>query len=163
MHTMAGSPVMWLGSFKPNKEAPRVCLPALPTINHWQWQVDYDSRSASTTSSEETEFPRKVEQKEEGRSHRKTFITRRRTAALCKLILREAVFHCDWHATPIWRKRPAGWRCPHRPWQQPKPLISHNETWHKLKVCSIIVFSQRGVTLLLFSQISIVIEIKKNK
>lgn len=71
MHLLAGSPVMCQGSFKAN-----VCLRALPTINHSQWQVDYNSQSASVPSSDETELPKKVQQKDERlpQSHRKASI-----------------------------------------------------------------------------------------
>lgn len=73
---LTGSPVMCQGSFKANKKPPPVCLLALPTINHSQWQVDYNSQSASVPSSEETEFPKKVQQKDERppQSHRKASI-----------------------------------------------------------------------------------------
>lgn len=49
--------------FRQTKSASPVCLLAPPTINHAQWQVDYDSRCTFTPSSEESKFPKKVELK----------------------------------------------------------------------------------------------------
>lgn len=103
----------------PEKEQANSCLAAVQTINHRQWQVDYDplSVSARCWDSEEAAHspPDVVEtewvvQQKERRRKKKTeerLLSQSRAKYCCltrKGSQGESVFYCHGRRVPIWRK-----------------------------------------------------------